>query len=75
MPSGIVHGTVTDKNDGEPIAGATVTATPGLGSTKTAEDGTYSLRLYPGSYTLTFAATQLRRPRSTSQTLLDGRRT
>ena len=35
-------GTVTDKNDGEPIAGATVTASPGLGSTKTAEDGTYT---------------------------------
>ncbi len=48
VPSGVVHGTVTDKNDGEPIAGATVTASPGLGSTKTGPDGTYSLRLYPG---------------------------
>ncbi len=56
MPSGVVHGTVTDSNDGEPIAGATVSARPGLGSTRTADDGTYSLRLYPGSYTLTFAA-------------------
>ena len=57
MPSGVVHGTVTDKNDGEPIAGATVTTSPGLGSTKTGPDGTYSLRLYPGRYTQTVAAT------------------
>ena len=57
MPSGIITGTVTDRNDGEPIVGATVSAQPGLGSTKTAEDGTYSLRLYPGAYNLTFAAT------------------
>ena len=57
MPSGIVHGTVTDKNDGEPIAGATVSTSPGLGSTKTGPDGTYTLRLYPGRYTQTVAAT------------------
>ncbi len=57
MPSGVVHGTVTDKNDGEPIAGATVRATPGLGQTKTAEDGTYTMRLYPGLYSLNFSAT------------------
>ena len=71
MPSGIVHGTVTDRNDGEPIAGATVTATPGVGSTKTADDGTYSLRLHPGSYTLTFAASNYS-SKILSQTLLDG---
>lgn len=57
VESGIVHGTVSDRNDGEPIAGATVTASPGFGSTTTAEDGTYSLRLYPGTYQLTVAAT------------------
>ncbi len=56
VPSGVVHGTVTDKNDGEPIAGATVTASPGLGSTTTADDGTYTMRLYPGTYQMTFAA-------------------
>ncbi len=57
VQSGVVRGTVTDRNDGEPIAGATVAASPGLGSTKTADDGTYSLRLYPGTYQLTVAAT------------------
>ena len=71
MPSGIVHGTVTDRNDGEPIAGATITATPGVGSTKTADDGTFSLRLHPGSYTLTFAASNYS-SKILSQTLLDG---
>ena len=57
VQSGIVHGTVTDKNDGEPISGAFVVASPGLGATKTADDGTYTLKLYPGTYQLTFSAT------------------
>ncbi|HEY6570563.1 MAG TPA: carboxypeptidase regulatory-like domain-containing protein, partial [Candidatus Limnocylindrales bacterium] len=56
VPTGIVGGTVTDANDDEPIAGATVSASPGLGSTTTAADGSYSLRLYPGDYDLTFSA-------------------
>ena len=50
VPSGLVHGTVTDANDGQPVAGATVTATPGGRTTRTDADGTYSLRLRPGSY-------------------------
>jgi subtilisin family serine protease len=52
VPTGLVHGVVTDANDGLPIRGATVTATPGGRTATTAEDGTYSLRLLPGSYTL-----------------------
>jgi hypothetical protein len=56
VPSGIVHGTITDANDGDPIAGATVTAAPGVASARTAADGTYSLRLYPGSYDLGVSA-------------------
>ena len=56
VQSGLVHGTVTDLNDGLPIAGATVFAEPGLGATTTAADGTYSLRLYPGDYDLTISA-------------------
>jgi subtilisin family serine protease len=55
VPSGVVHGVVTDANDGEPIAGATVSGTPGLVSTVTAADGSYSVRFYPGSYDVTFA--------------------
>jgi hypothetical protein len=71
VPSGVVHGTVTDRNDGEPISGATVTASPGLGSTKTGPDGTYSLRLYPGVYTLTVAATNYV-SRTSALTLVNG---
>lgn len=55
VPSGLVHGTVTDLNDGLPIAGATVSASPGLRSTTTAADGTYSLRLRPGAYDVSVA--------------------
>lgn len=57
VPNGLVHGLVTDANDGEPIPGATISATPGARSTTTAADGTYTLRLRPGSYTLEAAAT------------------
>ena len=57
VPSGLVHGVVTDANDGLPIAGATVSATPGGRAASTAADGSYSLRLRPGSYQLSVAAT------------------
>ena len=57
VPTGIVSGTVTDANDDAPIAGASVSASPGLGSTTTAADGSYSLRLYPGEYDLSFTST------------------
>ncbi|MDQ3127378.1 MAG: S8 family serine peptidase, partial [Chloroflexota bacterium] len=53
VPTGIVSGVVTSTNDGAPIAGATVTATPGGRAAQTDETGTYRLRLLPGSYSLT----------------------
>ena len=52
VPSGLVVGTVTDANDGEPIEGAVVEALGSGRSTETAADGTYLLRLLPGSYDL-----------------------
>jgi subtilisin family serine protease len=52
VPSGMVTGTVTDANDGEPIAGAVVEALGSGRSTETAADGTYQLRLLPGTYDL-----------------------
>ena len=52
VPTGLVHGIVTDANDGEPIGGATVTAAPSGRHATTADDGTYTLRLRPGSYDL-----------------------
>ena len=56
VPSGVVSGTVTDGNDGLPIAGAVVTAHPGGRTATTDDDGLYSLRLRPGTYTLAFSA-------------------
>jgi subtilisin family serine protease len=56
VPSGLVHGTVTDLNDGLPVSGATVAATPGGRTATTGADGTYSLRLRPGTYTLAIGA-------------------
>jgi subtilisin family serine protease len=56
VASGLVHGTVTDKNDDLPIAGATVRAAPGGRTATTADDGTYTLRLRPGHYALTASA-------------------
>jgi subtilisin family serine protease len=53
VPTGIVTGVVTDSNTDEPIAGASVTATPGGRRATTDETGTYRLRLLPGVYTLT----------------------
>ena len=57
VPSGIVRGVITDLNDGLPIAGATVAATPGGRTATTGSDGTYRLRLRPGSYSLSINAT------------------
>ncbi|WP_275002234.1 carboxypeptidase regulatory-like domain-containing protein [Promicromonospora iranensis] len=53
-----LEGTVTDLNTGEPIEGATVTATAD-GVTRTAtstEDGTYSAIALPGDYTVEITA-------------------
>lgn len=56
VPTGLVLGTVTDANDGLPIAGASVEALGSGRSTRTADDGTYQLRLLPGSYTLSISS-------------------
>lgn len=53
VPVGIVTGMVTDANDGEPIAGATISATPGHRSVRTRPDGTYELKLLGGFYQVT----------------------
>jgi subtilisin family serine protease len=71
VPSGLVHGTVTDANDGEPVAGASVTATPGGRTTTTADDGTYGLRLRPGAYTIDVSKADYV-PASSPATVTDG---
>jgi subtilisin family serine protease len=65
VPTGVVSGTVTNANDGMPVAGATITAQPGGRSATTDADGRYSLRLVPGSYTLAAAASDYVDARST----------
>jgi subtilisin family serine protease len=47
-----IQGTVTDANDGLPIQGATVTASPGGQTARTDADGRYALRVLAGSYTV-----------------------
>lgn len=47
-----IRGTVTDANDGLPIVGATVRATPGGQWGRTDADGRYELRVLAGSYTV-----------------------
>jgi subtilisin family serine protease len=47
-----IQGTVTDANDGLPIEGATVTASPGGQTARTGTDGRYALRVVAGSYTV-----------------------
>ena len=59
-PSGTVAGTVTDANDGQPVEGASVRILNGstvVGTGTTAADGTYSMRLLLGTYTVEISKT------------------
>ena len=59
-PSGVVQGTVTDANDGDPIAGAEVSASAGgevVRETTTGGDGSYLMQLPLGTYTVEAAKT------------------
>ncbi|MFC4011323.1 S8 family serine peptidase [Nonomuraea purpurea] len=57
--TGILHGAVTDANDGKAVAGATVTVKSGgtaVGTATTAADGTYSAQHPAGAYQVEVAA-------------------
>ncbi|HVP66993.1 MAG TPA: carboxypeptidase regulatory-like domain-containing protein [Anaeromyxobacteraceae bacterium] len=54
--TGIVSGTVTTTGTTSPASGVTVTALPGKATTTTAANGTYSLTLPIGVYTIAFTA-------------------
>ena len=59
-PNGFIRGTVTDANDGQAVAGATVTASQGgpvVRQTTSAADGSYQLQLSLGTYTVAAAKT------------------
>ncbi|MGH3659383.1 MAG: malectin domain-containing carbohydrate-binding protein, partial [Micromonosporaceae bacterium] len=56
--TGVTHGVVTDANDSEPVAGATVTVKAGgevVDSATTGDDGDYLLQLPSGGYQLEVA--------------------
>lgn len=72
VPTGTVSGVVTNANDGLPVAGATVTATPGDRTTQTDENGQYLLRLVPGLYQIEVSAPNYE-PASVRQRIRDGR--
>ncbi len=72
VPTGTVSGTVTDANDDLPIGGAVVAADPGDRSATTAADGTYSIRLRPGTYTLSFSANHYVTHEETGVVVTDG---
>lgn len=56
-PTGLLEGTVTDAESGDPIGGASVTITGAVERDRTTEaDGTYSIALPVGDYTVTASA-------------------
>ncbi|WP_199521344.1 S8 family serine peptidase [Jiangella anatolica] len=60
-PNGYVEGTVTDANDGLPVAGATVAAVAADGTvvrqTSTDENGAYRMQLFFGAYAVQASST------------------
>ncbi len=52
-PHGLIGGQVSDSATGKPVAGATVSASPGGYATLTGPDGTYQLDVQAGTYDLT----------------------
>lgn len=58
IPHGLIHGTIVDERSGEPVAGATVLAVedPRIAPVQTAADGTFTLDVLEGTYTLLVTA-------------------
>lgn len=54
-PHGDITGTVTDSVTGKPIAGATVTVSPGGYDARTGDDGSFDVNTAVGSYTVSVA--------------------
>lgn len=60
-PSGIVRGVVTDANDGQPVAGAVITAFSGGAQVRTARSnatGQYQLQVPVGDYTISASSSR-----------------
>ena len=71
VPTGLVHGTVTDANDGLPIAGAKITPTPGGRHTTTDERRHYTLRSSAGHVHTSTATANLYEDGSATATVAD----
>jgi subtilisin family serine protease len=67
-----VTGRITEAGTGAPIAGATVTVTPGDRTIRTGDDGSYAVRLAPGTYDLTATAFGHSSAAATGVAVVDG---
>lgn len=67
---GVIAGTVTDASTGDPISGANVTAN-GV-SVSTGADGSYSIELAPGNYTVTVSKDGYESSSKTNITVVTG---
>jgi hypothetical protein len=74
LPYGDISGQVTDKSDGDPIAGATVTAVGGISAT-TNSSGDYDMNLPVGSYDLTATKYGYKEGTASGVTVTDGQTT
>ena len=70
---GVIAGTVTDASTGDPISGANVTAN-GV-SVSTGADGSYSIELAPGNYTVTVSKDGYESSSETNITVITGNTT
>ena len=58
LPTGVLTGTVTDQSSGQPLAGATVTASgPASATVTTGSNGSYTMTLPIGTYTVSASMT------------------
>jgi N-acetylneuraminic acid mutarotase len=73
-PHGTISGNVTNAATGDPIAGATIAAssTDSSGSAVTGADGSYTLSVPPGDYTVTASAYGYKTKTSPTVTVTDG---
>ncbi len=69
---GFLEGTVTVKQTGDPVSGATITITPGSIKVVTDENGAYRIPLVAGSYDVSFEYNDTLETRSTT---IEARRT
>jgi hypothetical protein len=68
-PQGRITGKVTDARTGKPVAGVTITASPGNYATRTGAGGTYTLGVTAGRYTVSATMYAYRTGRSGTETV------